>query len=106
MASINYSEMKIKLPIGYLSMTEAPVMFYYSAQIHLYKLLNQIHRSLYDTKIKHLSDKIINAFSMSLDIWKQSLLDLMQWQEGDEPLDKINTARLRAKYYGVRYIIY
>lgn len=98
--------MKIKLPTGYLSMTEAPVMFYYSAQIHLHKLLNQIHRSLYDTKIKHLSDKIINAFGVSLDIWKQSLPDSMQWQEGDEPSDEINTARLRAKYYGARYIIY
>ncbi|KAI7970687.1 hypothetical protein EIK77_000032 [Talaromyces pinophilus] len=106
-ASIAYqSEMKIELPKGYLSKTEGPVMFHYLAQIHLRKLLNQIHQSLYDTKIEHLSDEIVSAFGVNLDIWKQHLPDSMQWQEGDEPSDDINTARLRAKYYGARYIIY
>ncbi|KAI7978382.1 hypothetical protein EIK77_009227 [Talaromyces pinophilus] len=103
---VSQSKTKIELPTGYLSMTEAPVMFYYSAQIHLRKLLNQIHQSLYNTKIEHLPDKIVSAFSVSLDDWKQNLPDSMQWQEGDEPSDDINTARLRAKYYGARYIIY
>ena len=48
----------------------------------------------------------MSAFSASLDNWKQDLPDPMQWQEGDEPSDDINTACLRAKYYDARYIIY
>lgn len=105
-SGVSQSETMIDLPKGYLSMTEPLVMFHYSAQIHLRRLLNQIHRALYDNKIKHLPNRIVNAFGRSLDDWKQNLPETMQWQENDEPSDDINIARLRAKYYGARYIVY
>lgn len=82
------------------------VMFFYSAQIHLRKVLNRVHQDLYDTKIEQLPDKILGVLGLNLDGWKQNLPDGMQWNETDDPSEDINTARLRAKYYGARYIIY
>ncbi|KAI7972627.1 hypothetical protein EIK77_009090 [Talaromyces pinophilus] len=82
------------------------MMFYYSAQIHLRKVLNRVHRDLYDTDVKKLPDKILTVLGENLDVWKSSLPEQMQWNEGDDPSSDINTARLRAKYYGARYIIY
>lgn len=43
---------------------------------------------------------------MNLDFWRKSLPDHMNWSEDDPPSSDINVARLRAKYYGARYIIY
>lgn len=105
-SGVSQSETEIELPKGYLTSTDPLVMFYYSAQIHLRKVLNRVHRDLYDTKIEHLPDKILGVLGLNLDGWKQNLPVAMQWQEGDEPSEDINTARLRAKYYGARYIIY
>lgn len=31
---------------------------------------------------------------------------MMRWEDDDPPADDINTARMRAKYYGARYIIH
>lgn len=81
-------------------------MLYYSAQIHLRKVLNRIHHDLYDTKIKQLPDKILEVLRLNLDDWKKSLPDQMRWQDEDGPSEDINAARLCAKYYGARYIIY
>lgn len=82
------------------------VMFFYSAQIHLRKVLNRVHQDLYDAKIEHLPDKILGVLGLNLDDWKRNLPKEMQWNEEDDPSEDINTARLRAKYYGARYIIY
>uniref|UniRef100_A0A093V4I9 Sterol regulatory element-binding protein ECM22 n=1 Tax=Talaromyces marneffei PM1 TaxID=1077442 RepID=A0A093V4I9_TALMA len=113
-SGVSQSETAVQLPKGYLTLTEAEklkdpeslVMFYYSAQIHLRKVLNRVHRDLYDTDVKALPDKILTVLGLNLDVWKSSLPKQMQWNEGDEPSSDINTARLRAKYYGARYIIY
>lgn len=105
-ASGVFPKTKIELPKGNLTMTEPLVMLYYWEQIRLCKLLNEIHRGLYDTKIELLPDKLVSVFGLRLDAWKQDLPAAMQWQDGDEPSDDINTARLRAKYYSARYIIY
>lgn len=43
---------------------------------------------------------------MNLDFWRKSLPDHMNWDDDDPPSSDINVARLRAKYYGARYIIY
>ncbi|PCG98295.1 Hypothetical protein PENO1_058760 [Penicillium occitanis (nom. inval.)] len=113
-SGVSQSETAIQLPKGYLTQTaaeklkdpESLMMFYYSAQIHLRKVLNRVHRDLYDTDVKKLPDKILTVLGENLDVWKSSLPEQMQWNEGDDPSSDINTARLRAKYYGARYIIY
>ncbi len=38
--------------------------------------------------------------------WREMLPSGLQWTDGEEPPGEINAARLRAKYYGARYIIF
>lgn len=46
------------------------------------------------------------ALSVNLDLWRTSLPDYMKWDDADPPATEINAARMRAKYYGARYIIH
>lgn len=59
-----------------------------------------------DSKKPNIPYKVLQVLGMNLDDWKNSLPDIMQWEEKEPPATDINTARLRAKYYGARYIIY
>lgn len=43
---------------------------------------------------------------MNLELWRSSLPDIMRWKDTDPPHEDINVARMRAKYYGARYIIH
>ena len=43
---------------------------------------------------------------MNLQLWRSSLPEVMRWRDGDPPSKDINVARMRAKYYGARYIIH
>ena len=131
------------------------MMFYYSAQIHLRKVLNRVHTDLYKAESKchrtcfclpllflfvyasapddlsyplfyrilmshealfllilaekgepTWSTSVQKALSVNLESWRRSLPDIMKWKDEEEPANDINTARLRAKYYGARYIIH
>ncbi|KAH1641242.1 hypothetical protein KXX16_003583 [Aspergillus fumigatus] len=44
--------------------------------------------------------------SMNLELWRNSLPEIMKWKDADPPSNDINVARMRAKYYGARYIIH
>ena len=52
------------------------------------------------------SSTVQEALSMNLDLWRNSLPDIMKWKDSDPPATDINAARMRAKYYGARYIIH
>jgi hypothetical protein len=43
---------------------------------------------------------------MNLELWRNSLPEIMKWKDTDPPSNDINVARMRAKYYGARYIIH
>lgn len=43
---------------------------------------------------------------MNLQLWRSSLPEVMRWKDYDPPSNDINVARMRAKYYGARYIIH
>jgi hypothetical protein len=43
---------------------------------------------------------------MNLELWRNSLPFAMKWKDTDPPSEDINVARMRAKYYGARYIIH
>lgn len=43
---------------------------------------------------------------MNLQLWRSSLPEVMRWKDSDPPPKDINVARMRAKYYGARYIIH
>lgn len=46
------------------------------------------------------------VLSMNLELWRNSLPDVMKWRDTDPPSPDINIARMRAKYYGAKYIIH
>lgn len=84
-------------------------MMFYSAQIHLRKVLNRVHTDLYKVEKpgqNRWSSSVQGALSMNLDQWRRSLPKPLSWNDGDPPAADINNARMRAKYYGARYIIF
>ncbi|KAJ9319696.1 transcriptional regulator family: Fungal Specific TF [Paecilomyces variotii] len=116
-SGISRSEARISLPKGVFTLTlpneiRAPstmMMFYYSAQIHLRKVLNRVHTDLYKAEKKgqsQWSSSVQEVLSMNLELWRKSLPEIMRWKDSDPPSSDINTARMRAKYYGARYIIH
>lgn len=86
------------------------MMLYYSAQIHLRKVLNRVHTDLYKADKKERkttwSTKVQEALSYNLEQWRSGLPTVMKWKDGDALPKDINIARMRAKYYGARYIIH
>jgi hypothetical protein len=116
-SGISRSESKMGLPAGKFTISlpndlSAPptmMMLFYSAQIHLRKVLNRVHTDLYKVEKAgqtRWSSSVQEALSMNLDLWRTSLPDSMKWRDSDEPAKEINAARMRAKYYGARYIIH
>ncbi|KAI5279165.1 hypothetical protein KEM54_004317, partial [Ascosphaera aggregata] len=80
------------------------ILVLYLTQIVLRNVLNGTHTHLYkaDDPLLHFK----KTLSINLEEWRQSLPPLLQWNDGDPPSDDINIARMRAKYYGARYIIH
>ncbi|KAK2762681.1 hypothetical protein FQN54_000855 [Arachnomyces sp. PD_36] len=120
-SGISRSEGRIALPLGvhtHVLPNEAQesnnmIMFYYSSQIHLRKALNRVHTDLYkpdklgsEDPQTRWSTNIQIALSTYLEEWRQHLPPNMKWSDDDPPAREINTARMRAKYYGAKYIIY
>ncbi|KAJ6126176.1 transcriptional regulator family: Fungal Specific TF [Penicillium samsonianum] len=99
----------IGLPNDDLNAPQTMMMLFYSAQIHLRKVLNRVHTDLYKVKKQgqsRWSSTVQETLSLNLDLWRDSLPQNMQWLESDPPANEINAARMRAKYYGARYIIH
>ncbi|KAJ5988543.1 hypothetical protein N7481_003753 [Penicillium waksmanii] len=117
-SGISRSESMIPLPKGRWTIIPMPndmkdphvlMMMFYSAQIHLRKVLNRVHTDLYKVEKEgqsRWSSSVQEALSQNLDLWRFSLPDIMIWKDEDPPAKEINAARMRAKYYGARYIIH
>ncbi|ODH49080.1 hypothetical protein GX48_04805 [Paracoccidioides brasiliensis] len=108
-----YSQDGLFLSTSERQMPDPFIMIYYVAQIHLRKVLNRVHTELYKTdkldspgRKASWSTKIQEALSYNLESWRTGLPDNMRWEESDSPSDNIIIARMRAKYYGARYIIH
>lgn len=116
-SGISRSEGRIGLPTGRYTIAlhadlRAPgtmMMLFYSAQIHLRRILNRVHTDLYKVEehgTTRWSSRVQEALSMNLEIWRSNLPGIMQWNDQDPPSSEINEARMRAKYYGARFIIH
>ncbi|KAL4942013.1 hypothetical protein BDV06DRAFT_222571 [Aspergillus oleicola] len=116
-SGITRSESRIPLPKGIwtlnlpnsISDPNTIMMFFYSAQTHLRKILNRVHRDLYKVEKQgqdRWSSSVQETLSMNLDLWRSALPTEMRWMDDDPPSDDINVARMRAKYWGARYIIH
>jgi hypothetical protein len=82
---------------------------FYSYQIQLRRTMNDIHTMLYkksgpERKLNSLLH-LVGILEEGLESWRQILND-WQWDEDDYQSEDINVARMRAKYYGARYIIH
>ena len=114
--------------------TDRPaVMIYYSFQLHMRKLLNDIQKELYqeskswgsqtfpcfggtaaayrlleDANFKRATraTSLSNAFNTMINEWRARLPKELQWEDDDPPANNINDARLRGKFYGAQYIIH
>jgi hypothetical protein len=117
-SGISRSEGRINLPKGRftidipddLEARSTRMMLFYSAQIHLRKVLNRVHTDLYKVdkqgETGRWSSSVQETLSMNLELWRSSLPATMNWKDTDPPASDINAARMRAKYYGARYIIH
>ncbi|CEL01496.1 hypothetical protein ASPCAL01078 [Aspergillus calidoustus] len=116
-SGVSRSESRIDAPNGTFTISlpndiSAPntmMMFFYHAQIHLRKILNRIHTDLYKVEKRGQTRWSINiqeVLNMNLSLWRSSLPNEMRWHDKDLPSTDINVARMRAKYYGARYIIH
>ncbi|KAL8733456.1 MAG: hypothetical protein Q9166_002082 [cf. Caloplaca sp. 2 TL-2023] len=85
------------------------IMWYYSGQIHIRNMLNDIQSELYPPEDKERAVRgtaLRDHFDSRLRAWRELLPIGLQWSDNDPPSSDINTARLRAKYYGAQYIIH
>jgi len=55
---------------------------------------------------KSLTLKSQKVLSFDIEQWREALPDVVKWSDGGPPSTDINTARMRAKYYDARCIIY
>lgn len=107
---------------------DSSLMFYYSGQIHIRNVLNEIQSNLHPPesmytpptlhtsfKLKKDASDVENAirrtvlrdgFYHTLTRWRTILPAKLQWDDDEEPSTEINDARLRAKYYGALYIVH
>ncbi|KAL8710852.1 MAG: hypothetical protein Q9220_004655 [cf. Caloplaca sp. 1 TL-2023] len=91
------------------AMPNQTIMWYYSGQIHIRNMLNDIQSELYPPQDKERAVRgtaLRDHFHDRLKAWRDLLPSGLQWSDSDPPSEDINTARLRAKYYGAQYIIH
>ncbi|KAL8970058.1 MAG: hypothetical protein Q9183_001697 [Haloplaca sp. 2 TL-2023] len=113
-------EILLEYPMGFMddfekvdmpdsAMTNQTIMWYYSGQIHIRNMLNNIQRELYPPEDKERAVRgtaLRDHFHQRLQAWRDLLPVGLKWNDDDPPAKDINTARLRAKYYGAQYIIH
>jgi len=83
--------------------------FHFTSQVYLRVRLNEIHKQLYGPDCKGLSLAetrcILQGHETIIEEWRKKLPASMYWNLGDPPPTNILQARLRAKYWGARYLI-
>lgn len=129
MTNVNYPKGFLEqTDFGHMDDDDSTLMFYYSGQIHIRNVLNEIQSNLHppestyafptvhtSRKLKKGAADVENAtrrtilrdeFYHTLTRWKDILPPKLQWSDDQEPSKEINNARLRAKYYGAVYIVH
>ncbi|KAK7633932.1 hypothetical protein IWX48DRAFT_687161, partial [Phyllosticta citricarpa] len=112
-SGISKDEERIGLPTQQwlpepLELPEEIVWLFYFTQIQLRKILNRTHLALYSKSGRKknfwaaIRDDLLEE---QLQSWRDTVPAWMRWDDADEPASDMNMARMRAKYYGARYII-
>ncbi|KAK3115158.1 hypothetical protein LTR53_005800 [Teratosphaeriaceae sp. CCFEE 6253] len=88
---------------------ENAILVAYVAQMFLRRKLNQVHRQLYGSDYlgKPLDQvrELLRGHESILGLWRQGLPPALRWDDDEEPARDILSARLRAKYWGARYVV-
>ena len=83
------------------------ILRFYSQQIQLRRTMNEVHTVLYEKtkQSKKPRMSVIETLNTNINEWRKMLKD-WDWDDDDHQSENINVARMRAKYYGAKYIIY
>ena len=85
------------------------ILVFYTAQMYLRSKLNQVHRQLYGSDYlgKPLDQvrELLRGHESLLSSWRKTLPKNLEWDDSDPPAKDILNARLRAKYWGARYVV-
>ena len=91
----------------YESPNSEDILRFYSYQIQLRRTMNEVHSALYQTT-KHAQKPPVTKIEIlntNVDEWR-SMLNDWNWSDDDHQSENVNVARMRAKYYGAKYIIH
>lgn len=85
------------------------ILMFYTAQLFLRRRLNQVHREMYGADSFQLPlyevQEMLRGHENILQAWREGLPETLGWEDDDPPPADILSARLRAKYWGARYVI-
>ncbi|KAK4614344.1 uncharacterized protein CLAFUR5_09229 [Fulvia fulva] len=85
------------------------ILLFYTSQLFLRRKLNQVHQEMYGPGCLGMPISAVQTMLQEheslLSKWRDGLPDKLQWDDSDAPPSDILAARLRAKYWGARYII-
>ena len=85
------------------------ILLFYTAQMFLRKRLNQVHSEMYGDQCLNQTlnqvREMLSGHERILGYWRETLPPGLRWNDSDDPPSNILDARLRAKYWGTRYII-
>lgn len=88
--------------------SDGRILVLYTAQMFLRKRLNQIHKEMYGDHCLNQSlsqvKVMLTQHEAMLERWRTGLPPPYMWNDPDPPASDILEARLRAKYWGARYI--
>ncbi|KAK3643851.1 hypothetical protein LTR56_009946 [Elasticomyces elasticus] len=85
------------------------VLLFYTAQLWLRRKLNEVHRQMYGSEyvgkpLQEIREMLLGHDSL-LDLWREGLPPALRWVDDAPPPSDILNARLRAKYWGARYVV-
>lgn len=85
------------------------ILMFYTAQLWLRRKLNEVHRQMYGTDCVNQSllqvQEMLQGHESILTAWRECLPPQLAWKDDDPEPSDILAARLRAKYWGARYVI-
>lgn len=85
------------------------ILLFYTAQTFLRKRLNQVHKEMYGNSCLEQTisqvREMLHEHENILGYWRSTLPPQLTWVDDDPPPENILEARLRAKYWGARYVI-
>nr|POE78025.1 hypothetical protein CFP56_09666 [Quercus suber] len=89
--------------------SEEVINLFYMGQLYIRRRLNKVHRELYGSQCHKMSLEEVRETLVThekyLQEWRNAVPQNTRWEDEDPAPADILSARLRAKYWGARYVI-